>query len=110
MHSVMAAINPHRAIELDDVLSLSLKGGAYQRPCCKDREDFTVQLMKNSSRDVMRTHKDEAGEQPVDYLYKTMAETLSSADYIFKQSQMHPTKSVYPSTGLGNSLKTIALR
>ena len=42
-------------------------------------------------RDVLENHKDESGEQTVDYLYKTMAETLSSADYIFKQSQLHPT-------------------
>ncbi len=47
-------------------------------------------------------------EQPVDYLYKTMAETLSSADYIFKQSRLHPTSADYPKTDLGNSLKTIA--
>ena len=37
-----------------------------------------------------------------------MAETLSSADYIFQQSRMHPTNAVYPKTDLGNSLKTIA--
>jgi uncharacterized protein (DUF1501 family) len=47
-------------------------------------------------------------EQPVDYLYKTMAETLSSADYIFQQSKLHPTGSAYPATELGNNLKTIA--
>jgi uncharacterized protein (DUF1501 family) len=44
----------------------------------------------------------------VDYLYKTMSETLSSADYIFKQSKAHPTSAEYPKTELGNSLKTIA--
>lgn len=37
-----------------------------------------------------------------------MAETLSSADYIFQQSRMHPTNAEYPKTELGNSLKTIA--
>ncbi len=37
-----------------------------------------------------------------------MAETLSSADYIYKQSRLHPTSGDYPKTELGNSLKTIA--
>ena len=37
-----------------------------------------------------------------------MAETLSSADYIFKQSRLHPTSAEYPKTELGNSMKTIA--
>lgn len=99
---------PTQAIELDDVLSLSLKGEHIKGLAVKDPRRLYGTANEKFFRDVMRTHKDEAGEQPVDYLYKTMAETLSSADYIFKQSQMHPTKSVYPSTGLGNSLKTIA--
>jgi uncharacterized protein (DUF1501 family) len=51
---------------------------------------------------------DHHDEQPVDYLYKTMAETLSSADYIFQQSKLHPSKTEYPATDLGNSFKTIA--
>ena len=37
-----------------------------------------------------------------------MAQTLSSADYIFKQSRLHPASSDYPQTELGKSLKTIA--
>jgi uncharacterized protein (DUF1501 family) len=37
-----------------------------------------------------------------------MAETVSSADYIFQQSKLHPTNAVYPNSGLGQSLKTIA--
>ena len=59
-------------------------------------------------RDVLKSRNVETGEQPVDYLYKTMAETLSSADYIFKQSRLHPTSAEYPNTELGKSLKTIA--
>ena len=37
-----------------------------------------------------------------------MAETLSSADYIYEQSRLHPTTATYPATELGNNLKTIA--
>ena len=37
-----------------------------------------------------------------------MAETMSSADYIFKQSRLHPTAANYPKTELGTNLKTIA--
>ena len=37
-----------------------------------------------------------------------MAETLSSADYIFQQSKLHPSTAEYPKTDLGKSLKTIA--
>ena len=37
-----------------------------------------------------------------------MAQTLSSADYIFKQSKLHPTSAEYPNTELGKNLRTIA--
>ena len=99
---------PTQAIELDDVLSLALKGEDIKGIAVKDPRRLYGTANEKLFRDVMRSHKDEAGEQPVDYLYKTMAETLSSADYIFQQSRMHPTNAEYPKTELGNSLKTIA--
>ena len=99
---------PTQAIELDDVLSLALKGENIKGIAVKDPRRLYGTANEKFFRDVMKNHKDEAGEQPVDYLYKTMAETLSSADYIFQQSKMHPTNAEYPKTDLGGSLKTIA--
>ena len=37
-----------------------------------------------------------------------MAETISSADYIFKQSKQRPSAESYPNSDLGKGLKTIA--
>jgi uncharacterized protein (DUF1501 family) len=37
-----------------------------------------------------------------------MAETLSSADYLYQQSRRKPASATYPATGLGKQLKTIA--
>jgi uncharacterized protein (DUF1501 family) len=99
---------PTQAIEIDDVLSLALKGENIKGIAVKDPRRLYGTANEKFFRDVMKNHKDESGEQPVDYLYKTMAETLSSADYIFKQSRMHPSNAEYPKTDLGNSLKTIA--
>ena len=99
---------PTQAIELDDVLSLALKGNNLKGIAVKDPRRLYGTANEKFFRDVMKNHRDEAGEQPVDYLYKTMAETLSSADYIFQQSKLHPTNAEYPKSELGNSLKTIA--
>ena len=99
---------PTQAIEIDDVLSLALKGEHIKGIAVKDPRRLYGTANEKFFRDIMKNHVDEAGEQPADYLYKTMAETLSSADYIFKQSRMHPTNAVYPTTNLGSSLKTIA--
>lgn len=99
---------PTQAIEIDDVLSLALKGENIKGIAVKDPRRLYGTANEKFFRDIMKNHKDEAGEQPVDYLYKTMAETLSSADYIFQQSKLHPSNADYPKTELGNSLKTIA--
>ncbi|MBN8674425.1 MAG: DUF1501 domain-containing protein [Chitinophagales bacterium] len=99
---------PTQAIEIDDVLSLALKGENIKGIAVKDPRRLYGTANEKFFRDIMKNHKDEAGEQPVDYLYKTMAETLSSADYIFQQSKLHPSNADYPKTDLGNSLKTIA--
>ena len=37
-----------------------------------------------------------------------MSETLSSADYIYQQSKLHPTAHTYPNTEMGKNLKTIS--
>jgi len=99
---------PTQAIELDDVLSLALKGENIKGIAVKDPRRLYGTANEKFFREVLKNHTDEAGEQPVDYLYKTMAETLSSADYIFQQSRLHPSNAEYPKTDLGNSLKTIA--
>src|SRR5687767_13764498 len=99
---------PTQAIEIDDVLSLALKGENIKGIAVKDPMRLYGTANEKFFRDVLKNHKDETGEQPVDYLYKTMAETLSSADYIFQQSRLHPTRAEYPKSDLGNSMKTIA--
>jgi len=99
---------PTQAIEIDDVLSLAMKGEHVKGIAVKDPRRLYGTANEKFFRDVLKNHKGETGEQPVDYLYKTMAETLSSADYIFQQSKLHPSKADYPKTDLGNSMKTIA--
>lgn len=99
---------PTYALELDDMLSLALKGEQVNAIAMRDPRRLYGTANERYFREVMKQHVDEPGEQPVDYLYKTMATTLSSADYIFQQSKMNPTKGVYPQTQLGTDLKTIA--
>ena len=98
---------PTQGIEFDDVLSLSMKGANIKGIAMKDPKRLYGTANEKFFRDVMQRHGN-GGEETVDYLYKTLSQTLSSADYIFKQSRLHPTSAEYPKTGLGNSLKTIA--
>lgn len=99
---------PTQALEIDDVLSLALKGEETKGLAFKDPRRLFGTSNEKFFKDVSKKHADHHDEQPVDYLYKTMAETLSSADYIFKQSRLNPTKAEYPDTNLGKDLRTIA--
>ncbi len=98
---------PTYALEIDDVLSLALKGESGNAIAMKDPQRLFGTSNEQFFKDVMKQHKDD-GEEMVDYLYKTMAGTLSSATYIFQQSKLHPSSGDYPKTELGQGLKTIA--
>jgi uncharacterized protein (DUF1501 family) len=97
---------PTQAMELDDVLSLALKGEQSKGLAFKDPK----KLFSSSNGKFLKeiSSNKEQGDETVDYLYKTMSETISSADYIYQQSKIHPTSETYPATELGRDLKTIA--
>lgn len=97
---------PTQAVEIDDVLSLALKGTDKSGLAFKDPRKLYNTSNERFYKEINKAHHPE--EETVDYLYKTMSETLSSADYIFQQSKLHPSTAAYPSTELGKNLKTIA--
>jgi len=99
---------PTQALELDDVLSLALKGNQEKGLALKDPKRLFTTSQAKYFKDLSASHQDHHDEKPVDYLYKTMANTISSAEYIYKQSQLHPTSTSYPTTELGKSFKTIS--
>lgn len=99
---------PTYALELDDTLSLALKGEEAKAIAMKDPKRLFGTANQRFFKEVMQNHKGGSGEQPVDYLYKTMAETISSADYIFEKSKLHPSRADYPKTEIGQNMKTIA--
>lgn len=99
---------PTQALEIDDILSLALKGEQIKALALKDPARLYNSSQEKYFKALNQGHVDQPGEQPVDYLYKTMSETLSSADYIFKQSKLHPSGASYPNTEMGRNLKTIA--
>jgi uncharacterized protein (DUF1501 family) len=97
-------------LEIDDIVSLALKGQEIKGMALKDPRRLYAASNDDYFRDLMKEHSagQPSGERPVDYLYKTMAETLSGADYIFEQSRLHPSQATYPNTELGRNLRTIA--
>ncbi len=97
---------PTQALEVDDVLSLALKGEINKGLAVKDPKRLYNTSHEKYFKEINAAHHPE--EETVDYLYKTLSETLSSADYIFEQSKLHPSSKIYPATVTGKNLKTIA--
>lgn len=97
---------PTQALEVDDVLSLALKGENLKGLALRDPKKLFNTSNEKYFKDINASH--DHGEAAADYLYKTLSETLSSADYIYQQSRRHLTSQTYPSTELGKNLKTIS--
>jgi uncharacterized protein (DUF1501 family) len=97
---------PTQALEFDDVLSLALKGEKLKGLALKDPKKLFNSTNERYFKEINATHEHE--EAAVDYLYKTLSETLSSADYIYQQSRRHPSSPLYPATELGKNLKMIS--
>jgi len=99
---------PTQALELDDTLSLAMKGAKQKALALKDPKKLFAQSQEKYLKTLAAAHHHQDHEKPVDYLYKTMAETISSAEYIYKQSNIRPSLASYPNTELAKSFKTIS--
>lgn len=95
-----------QVLELDDALSLALKGSQYHGIAMQD----PARLFATGSQPHLKHMADHphAHEPMAAYLYKTLTNTLENADYIFKESRRKPSAATYPNTTLGKNLKTIA--
>ncbi len=97
---------PIQALEIDDVLSLALKGENLKGLALRDPGKLFNTSNESFFREINANHDHE--EAAADYLYKTLSETLNSADYIYEQSRLHPSSQTYPTTELSRNLKTIS--
>lgn len=97
---------PHDAIEVDDTLSLAMKGERVKALAVQNPQKLYQQTQNRFVRQLAEANHDEFGE--VNYLYKTLAETVSSAEFIHEKAQVTRTAAAYPDSELGRRLKTVA--
>jgi uncharacterized protein (DUF1501 family) len=101
--------SPHKMLEIDDTLSLAMKGSMNNGLALQDPQKLYSQAKNNMVAGLARTFKpEEHGQSPVSYLYKTLADTHSSADYLYQKGKMQRTSTEFPNNQLGKSLKTIS--
>lgn len=98
---------PHQALEIDDTLSLALKGQQVNGLSLQNPEKLYGQTQNAFVQSLTNTTPADDHDS-VAYLYKTLAETVSSAEYVHTKSKVNKSRLMYPTTELGKSLKTIA--
>lgn len=100
--------DPYTAVEVDDTLSLALKGKSGKGIAVKDPAKLYNNTREPFFKEVIESHDKHLNEDNLGYLYKTMIETYSSAGYIQKTSKTYESKGNYPQTGFANQLKTVS--
>ncbi|MBV8255194.1 MAG: DUF1501 domain-containing protein [Chitinophaga sp.] len=100
---------PTQALEIDDTLSLALKGEYSKGLALTDPNRLLGTSNNPFFKDLLKQRPQEMDDHHnVDYLYKTMGETISSAAYISQQFKVYQSKEAYPNTDLGKNMRTIA--
>jgi uncharacterized protein (DUF1501 family) len=101
--------SPYTAIEVDDTLSLAMKGASRKGIAVRDPSKLYQATREPFFKELVQQHSgDDLTEDNLGYLYKTMIETYSSAQYIQQTSKTYNVSAQYPATPLGNQLKEVS--
>ena len=98
--------HPTQALEIDDMLSLALKGKEKKAFAFKDPKRLYETSQEKYFKSLYDTH--DHHDETVEYLYQTMGSTINNAGYIFEKSNAKATTASYPNSALGKDFKKIA--
>lgn len=101
--------DPHSAIEVDESLSLAMKGENVNAIATQDAKAL-YNLSKDPYFKNIHNHKNDVhlSEHNLGYLYKSMIAAESSAKYIYETSKTVSSKKEYPNNKFGKQMKTTA--
>ncbi|GAB4196741.1 MAG: DUF1501 domain-containing protein [Thermoflexibacter sp.] len=99
---------PFEAIEIDDTLSLALKGERVKGLALQNPQKLYQSTQNPIFERLKKAKPTEDAHENVAYLYKTIAETASSAEYIYNKSKVQKITTDYPQGRLSKHIKTIA--
>lgn len=100
---------PYTGIEVDDSLSLMMKGETMNAIATKNAQLLYGNTQNPYFKKVLKNkEKEHLDEHNLGYLYKTMIEANSSAKHIYQKSKIFETKLSYPSNPFAKQLKTTA--
>ncbi len=101
--------SPHGIVELDDNLSLAMKGERLNGLAMSNPKSFLNKVRQSRASQLIRLNAEQAHEETnLGYLYKTLVETNQSAEYVAQKIKRYKTSASYPQSGFAKDLKTIA--
>lgn len=101
--------HPYNAIEIDDSLSLLMKGKKINGIATQNPSILYRTSQDPYFKNVLTHYKDEhLSEHNLGYLYKTMIAAESSAKYIFEKNKTANITQEYPQNAFASQLKTTA--
>ncbi|QLG44253.1 DUF1501 domain-containing protein [Costertonia aggregata] len=101
--------NPLGAIEVDDSLSLLMKGKTINGIATKDAKLFYKTARDPYFSKVIDEYENtHLSEHNLGYLYKTVIDAKSSASYIYEKTKTYKTRQEYPKNSFGKQLGTIS--
>lgn len=99
--------HPTQALEVDDMLSLALKGKNNKAFAFKDPKKLYQTSQEKYFKSIYDHHHNH-DDETVSYLYQTLGSTINNAEYIFEKSKTKKTAEDYPNTKLGKDFRTVA--
>ena len=101
--------NPYNAIEVDESLSLMMKGKTQNGLAITDPKMFYNSMRAPFFNNVVSNYNDaHLSEHNLGYLYNTMIDAKSSAKHIYEKSNTKSTSAEYPKNIFSKQLKTIS--
>lgn len=97
---------PHLAIELDESLSLALKGRNTNGLAVSSPERMKKAMSGPLMQDLMNEVHE--GNSNLSFLYKTLTDAGKSVEYLFEHARRRTVSTDFPSGGFANDLKLIA--
>ncbi|MEL7378096.1 MAG: DUF1501 domain-containing protein, partial [Bacteroidota bacterium] len=98
--------HPYHALEVDDGLSLALKGNLQRGFAMGDPS-----RLRRSVRNPLlpeQAHAQVHEQHTVSYLYETLTRTTEAADYLYEKSRVYRSRQSYPIGNFGRDLKQVA--
>ncbi|MBU2928148.1 DUF1501 domain-containing protein [Winogradskyella psychrotolerans] len=99
----------YNAIEIDEQLSLAMKGEHFNGMATNDFRVLYKSAKDPYFKNVLSHYNDtHLSEHNLGYLYQTMIDAKSSANYIFENTDVKTSQESYPQNSFAKQLKNVA--